>query len=75
MAWNSNGRLMGFAMMLRVGEAHEQVPPVEHQRDGAGHQAAALEIWVALWHSRPWTGQSNPMMLFQPNPINFRDLP
>src|SRR6516165_791769 len=23
----------GFAMMIGVGETHEQVPPVEHQRD------------------------------------------
>src|SRR6516165_5766477 len=34
----------GFAMMIGVGETHEQVPPVEHQRDAASHQAAALEV-------------------------------
>ena len=33
-----------LAMMIRVGEAHEQIPPIEHQRDAACHQAAALEI-------------------------------
>ena len=27
----------GFAMMIGVGETHEQVPPVEYQRDAAGH--------------------------------------
>ena len=31
-------------MMIGVGEAHEQIPPIEHQRDAACHQAAALEI-------------------------------
>src|SRR5438105_12389975 len=34
----------GFAMMIGVGKTDEQVPPVEHQRDAAGHQAAALEV-------------------------------
>src|SRR6516165_2073427 len=32
----------GFAMMS--GQTDEQIPPVEHQRDTAGHQAAALEV-------------------------------
>ena len=42
-AWSSKGRL-GFAMTIGVGQADEQIPPVEHQRDGAGHQTAALEV-------------------------------
>jgi hypothetical protein len=33
-----------FAMMMGVGQAHEQIPPVEEQRDHARNQAAALEI-------------------------------
>src|SRR5258708_19080976 len=33
-----------FAMMIGVGQAHEQVPPVEDQRDVARHQTAALEV-------------------------------
>jgi outer membrane protein, heavy metal efflux system len=32
----------GFAMTIGVGQADEQIPPVEHQCDAAGHQAAAL---------------------------------
>src|SRR5262252_8860497 len=31
-------------MMIGIGETHEQVPPVEHKRDAARHQAAALEV-------------------------------
>jgi hypothetical protein len=31
-------------MMVGVGEANEQIPPIEHQRDAARHQAAALEV-------------------------------
>jgi hypothetical protein len=45
--WVSTGPVdlaAGFAMMIGIGKAHEQVPPVEHLCDGAGHQAAALEI-------------------------------
>src|SRR6516164_8732245 len=34
----------GFAMMSRISQTDEQIPPVEHQRDTAGHQAAALEV-------------------------------
>src|SRR5579864_185340 len=34
----------GLAMMLGVGQAHEQIPPIEYQRNAAGHQAATLEI-------------------------------
>src|SRR6266481_410292 len=34
----------GFAMTIGVGQTDEQVPPIEHQRDDAGHQAAAFEI-------------------------------
>src|SRR6266849_5630533 len=34
----------GFAMMIGVGQASEQIPPIAHQRDAARHQAAALEI-------------------------------
>ena len=34
----------GFAMTIGVGQADEQIPPVEHQRDGTGHQTAALEV-------------------------------
>jgi hypothetical protein len=34
----------GFAMMSRISQTNEQIPPVEHQRDAAGHQAAALEV-------------------------------
>src|SRR3974377_175621 len=34
----------GFAMMSRISQTDEQIPPVEHQRDAAGHQAAALEV-------------------------------
>src|ERR1700756_3850860 len=33
-----------FAMMIGVSQTDEQIPPVEHQRDAAGHQAAALEV-------------------------------
>src|SRR5258708_31849902 len=33
-----------FAMMIGVGEPHEQVPPVEDQRDVACYQTAALEV-------------------------------
>src|SRR5215475_11221030 len=33
-----------FAMMMGVGQAHEQIPPVEEQRDHARNQAAALEV-------------------------------
>src|SRR5258708_18737990 len=33
-----------FAMMIGVGQTHEQVPPVEDQRDVARHQTAALEV-------------------------------
>src|SRR5215470_14180074 len=33
-----------FAMMIGVSQAHEQVPPIEDQRDVACHQTAALEI-------------------------------
>ena len=34
----------GFTMMNRISQTDEQIPPVEHQRDTAGHQAAALEV-------------------------------
>src|SRR6516164_4938109 len=43
-AWSNRGRLDGFAMMSRISQTDEQIPPVEHQRDTAGHQAAALEV-------------------------------
>jgi hypothetical protein len=36
-------------------------------------QCADDDLWHG--HPRPWTGQGNPMMLLQPNPISFRDLP
>src|SRR5260370_5766905 len=39
--WPAGNR---FAMMIGVGQAHEQVPPIEDQRDIACHQRAALEI-------------------------------
>jgi hypothetical protein len=31
-------------MISRISQTDEQIPPVEHQRDAAGHQAAALEV-------------------------------
>src|SRR6516165_10343591 len=31
-------------MMSRISQTDEQIPPVEHQRDTAGYQAAALEV-------------------------------
>jgi hypothetical protein len=34
----------GLAMMIGISQPDEQIPPVEHQRDAAGHQAAALEV-------------------------------
>ena len=34
----------GFTMMIGIGQTDEQIPPVEHQRDAAGHEAAALEV-------------------------------
>src|ERR1700691_4436044 len=33
-----------FAMMIGIGQPHEQIPPVEEQRDQARHQTAALEV-------------------------------
>ena len=36
-------------------------------------QCADDDLWHG--HPRPWIGQGNPMMLLQPNPISFRDLP
>src|SRR6516225_436279 len=38
----------GFAMMSRISQTDEQIPPVEHQRDAAGHQAAAAV--TDRWH-------------------------
>ena len=34
----------GLAMMIGVGETDKQVPSIEHQRNAADHQAAALEV-------------------------------
>ena len=34
----------GFAMMIGIGQTDEQVPPIEHQRNAARHQAAALKV-------------------------------
>ena len=32
------------SVMVRVRQAHEQRPPVEHQRDEARHEAAPLQV-------------------------------
>ena len=39
--WPASDR---FAMMIGIGQAHEQITPVEEQRDHTRRQTAALEI-------------------------------
>jgi len=34
----------GLAMMIRIGQAYEQIPPIEYQGHRARHQPAAFDV-------------------------------